>query len=81
MSRALTFLTGMPGAGKSTFCRYLEDRHGFAFLCLEDPRNVPWERQGVNLWHQGLARGNAREFVRELRRGFGHLIVMGLPGQ
>ena len=55
-------VAGIPGTGKSTFCRFLADNHGFAFC--EVDRMPQWPDKTV--W-EDLLRRSRREFVARFR--------------
>jgi len=55
-------VAGIPGTGKSTFCRFLADRHGFAFY--EVDRMPQWQDRAA--WEDLLQRSRS-EFVARFR--------------
>jgi adenylate kinase family enzyme len=62
-------LTGLPASGKSTFGRYLCDRHGMYLLILEEEPPVG-DTRGQELrriWRRHVGQGAAERFVRALR--------------
>jgi len=55
-------ISGIPGTGKSTFCRFLEARHGFAFYEVDRMKHWP----NLADW-ESLLRRSLAEFVARFR--------------
>src|SRR5258708_28146469 len=58
----LLIVAGIPGTGKSTFCRFLADHHGFAFYEVDRIRQ--WQDRAV--WEELFGRSRS-EFAARFR--------------
>ena len=82
MNASELLITGIPGSSKSTFCRWLRDNHGFAFVNMESEPSSSESLDAANLrfaWEAGLACGDLGEFVEGVRSKAPIVLEWGFP--